>query len=201
MRERTTVYERGRDHRQVHARALETGELTLEPAVVAQRHVRDGVHAPASVGGYRSAPTVPRSHVRGERTEILVERAFPEQTEVGEHNRLVDAHLGETIGTRRRIPVVPRQVVVVARFGRKPGADALAALTELAREAGMLHVDRAELAVRSPAEPRVAELVVDDAQRVVAVTRIDVVEPRRARLVEVLVGVDHGRHGSHCHLT
>ena len=35
----------------------------------------------------------------------------------------------------------------------------------------MLHVDRAELAVRSPAQPRVAELVVDDAQHVVAVSR------------------------------
>ena len=125
--------------------------------------------------------------------EILVERALPQQTEVREHDGLVDAHLGETIGARRRVPVVAREVVVVARLGREAGADAFAAVAQLAREAGVLHVDRPELAIGSPAQPRIAELVVDDAQHVVAVTRVDVVEPRRARLVEVLVGVDHGR--------
>src|SRR5262249_36204540 len=72
--------------------------------------------------------------------------------------------------------------------------DPLASLAELAREARMLHVDWPEPAPGTPAEPRIAELVVDDAQRVVAVTRIDVVEPRRTRLVEVLVGVDHRGH-------
>ena len=193
MRERTAVDERGRDHREVHARAFEVGELAGEPRVVAQRQVRDRMDAAATVGHHRRAPTVPRSHVRGERAEVLVERAFPEQAEVREHHRLVDTHRGEPVGAGGRVPVVAGQVFVVARLGRKPGADALAPLTELAREPRMLHVDGAELAVGTPAQPRVAEVVVDDAQRVVAPARIDVVEPRRSRLVEVLVGVDHGR--------
>ena len=136
MRERTAVDERGRDHREVHAGAFEVGQLAREPRVVAQRHVRDRVHAAATVGGDRRAPTVPRGHVRGERAEVLVERALPEQPEVREHDRLVDAHLGEPIGARRRVPVVARQVVVVARLGRQPGADALAPVAELAREPG-----------------------------------------------------------------
>ena len=45
MRKRTTVDERGRDHRQVHTCALEGGELAREPLVVAHRQVRDGMHA------------------------------------------------------------------------------------------------------------------------------------------------------------
>ena len=63
----------------------------------------------------------------------------------------------------------------------------------------MLHVDGAQLSARAPAQPRVAEVVVDDAQRVVSVTGIDVVEPHRPGLVEVLVGVDHGQRPTHRH--
>ena len=50
------------------------------------------------------APTVPRGHVRGERGEVGVERALPEQTEVREHDRLVDTHLGRA---GRRAPTRP----------------------------------------------------------------------------------------------
>ena len=67
-----------------------------------------------------------------------------------------------------------------------------APITELARLTWHLHVDRTELVIRAPAQPRVTELVVHDAERVVAMPGIDVVEPGRSRLVEVLVGVDHG---------
>ena len=164
VRERAAVDERGRDHREVYAGALELGELAGEPLLVAQREVRDRVHTAAAVGDDGAAPAVPRAHVGGERRQVLVERALPEQPEVGEHHRLVDAHLGELVGARRRVPVVARQDLVVVRQRWQPGADALAPVAELAGQAGMLHVDRAEPAVGAPAQPRIAEVVVDDAR-------------------------------------
>ena len=42
MRERATVDERRRDHREVHTRALEVGELAVHPLRVAQGEVRAG---------------------------------------------------------------------------------------------------------------------------------------------------------------
>ena len=45
VRERTAVDERGRDHRELHAVALEPRELRAQPRGVAQRHVRDRMHA------------------------------------------------------------------------------------------------------------------------------------------------------------
>jgi len=63
-----------------------------------------------------------------------------------------------------------------------------------------LHVGRRQPST-TPRQPRVAELVVEDAQRVVAPVGIDVVAPHRAGLVQVLVGIDDGRHVRIVHLT
>ena len=139
MRQRATVDERRRNHRQVHAVPLESFELGCEPLCVAQSEVRDGMHLAAPVGAYRAAPPVPCSHVRVQRGEIGVERALPHQTEVREHHRFVHAHHLETVGACGGIPVVARQLVVVAHFGRHPGADPFVQLAELRRLVGVLY--------------------------------------------------------------
>ena len=56
-----------------------------------------------------------------------------------------------------------------------------------------LHVGEVEPSV-SPREPRIAELVVLDGQRLVDQARVDVVGPQRAALVQVLVRIDDGAH-------
>ena len=49
-----------------------------------------------------------------------------------------------------------------------------------------------------PAEPGVAEFVVDQTERVVARTRVDVIGPHRTAFVEVLVRVDDAGHTASC---
>ena len=157
------------------------------------------MHPPRAVGRDRRAPTVPRGHVRGERAEVGVERALPQQPEVREHHRLVDAHRGELLGARGRVPVVARELVVVARTRREPGADAFATVAELGRLARVLHVDGPSLPVApaSATDSRASSSTMRSASSRRA--GIDVIEPRRAGLVEVLVGVDRpGRHAPHC---
>ena len=77
VRQRTTVDERRRDHREPHAIAREPRQLGREPVRVPQRHMRDGMHPAGAVGRDGRAPAVPRGHVRGERGEVGVERALP----------------------------------------------------------------------------------------------------------------------------
>ncbi len=108
MRERPTVDERGRDHRELHAVAFQARQLGEQPRLIAQRDVRDRVHSSPTVRRDRRAPPIPRGHVRSERTEIRVERALPQEPEVGEHDCFVEAHLDQAIGARRGVPVVAR---------------------------------------------------------------------------------------------
>ena len=194
MRERPAVDERGRDHRELHAVALEPRELGAR-ASAASRSVTcaTGCTRPRAVGRDRSAPTVPRGHVRGERGRGRRRACAPTAARSsGTRPPRRRPSSASRSARARRVPVVARQLVVVARLGAA-GRRGCVRAGRRARDVwpGTLHVDRAELAV-APRQPRVAELVVDDPQRVVAVRGIDVVEPRRARLVEVLVGVDHG---------
>ena len=68
MRERPAVDERGRDHRELDAVALETRELG-RAATSASRNVTcaTGCTVPPPSVDDRTAPAVPRRHVRGER--------------------------------------------------------------------------------------------------------------------------------------
>ena len=68
------------------------------------------------------------------------------------------------------------------------------AITERHGLAGDLHVGHPEPAV-PPHDPRVPEVVVLDPQRLVPESRIDVIEPARPRLVQVLIGIDDRCHG------
>ena len=54
MRQRAAVDERGRNHRELHAVALQARELGEQPLLVAQRDVRDGMHLAPAVGDDRA---------------------------------------------------------------------------------------------------------------------------------------------------
>ena len=193
MRQRPAVDERGRDHRGAHARRREPVELLVDPVGIAQRQVRDGVEPAVALAHDGLAPPVPGPHVRVQRGQRAGELALPHQAVVREQDRLVEAELGEPVPPRRRVPVVPgERVVVPARRWLTP-ARGLVALAETGRVAGRLHLREPEPLV-PPLEPRVAGLVVDEVDRVVALRRVGVVRPHPAVLDQVLVGIDDRAH-------
>jgi len=92
-------------------------------------------------------------------------------------------------------PTSARKRLVVVVVGTQPVPTSLTEATEGGRIAWILHVRHIQAAV-APRQPRVSELVVDDGQRLVPKVGIDVVSPHRPGLVQVLVGIDQGSHGS-----
>lgn len=92
-----------------------------------------------------------------------------------------------------RLPVVRRKGLVVAVLGGQVLTAPLAMPTQSGGVTGELHVGDVQAAV-SPGEPRVAEFVIDDGEGIVSDAGVDVLRPQRPAFIQVLVGVDDGRH-------
>jgi hypothetical protein len=112
-------------------------------------------------------PAVPRRHVGGERGQRFGKPALPQQTEIREEHRLLDTEVGKPPRARRRLPVVVGQCFVIAILGRQPLATSFAVPTDRDGVAGKLNVGQLD-ALIAPGEPRVTEVVVDNAQGVVS---------------------------------
>ena len=148
MRQRPAVDERGRDHREPHAIARRGAPARrVSQPRVAQRHVRDRMHLAArrrsttdahqrfhavmfAVSAPRSASSV-RSH---------------SEPEVREHDRLVDAHLGELRRRARRRP--SSRAAARRRSSTRPASPARMRSRRSPSSdvwPGILHVDRLQI--------------------------------------------------------
>src|SRR6478752_7711402 len=96
---------------------------------------------------------------------------------------------------RRRFPILSWERLVVVVLGRQAVPAPLAKPPEGCGIARILDVGDVETAI-TPRQPRIAELVVDNGQRLVPEARIDGLRPHLPRLVQVLIGIDHGSHSS-----
>ena len=148
----------------------------MEPALAFDSHVQ--------------RPPVPGAHVDLGGLEVVGERALPEQPEVREDDRFVDAEAVEVVTPDRRVPEGAGQALVVGRLRRHPGTDLAAVLAHLVDVARVVDFGDVDAAVTEH-QPGVAEVVVGDAQGLVALAGIGVVGPEGSGLVEMRVGVHH----------
>ena len=139
------------------------------PARPRSRRVRcaTGMQPSLALGHDGCAPAVPRAHVGGQGGQRLRKSTLPQQPEVGEQHGLVEAHDVEVRGPGRRVPVVRGELLVVVGT---PGPGRSRRRWRCAAQhggvTGYLHVGHVE-SLPPPGEPGVAELVVDDGQRLV----------------------------------
>lgn len=193
--QRPAVDRADRDHRRRDAAGGQRRQLTIEPSGVTQRDVSDGVQPPCTGGAHAAdRPPVPGPHVGQLGRRPVLERPDPEQPEVGEHDRLVDALLVHLRQPSHRVAVVDRDGIVVADVGWEAPALALAAGAHRHDVARRVRLGQVDAPPVGRSQPGVAEVVVLDPHSQVPFTAIEVVGPEGAGLEEVRVGVDHAGH-------
>ena len=154
------------------------------------------MEAPGALGHHRGAPAVPGRHVAGEGDERRRERPLPQETEIREEHGPVEPHRVELLEPCRRLPVVRRELLIVGRLGGQALPAALGQVTQFGRRPRVLHLGQRE-APSPPRQPRIAQVVVEDGQRLLPTGRVDMVGPERAGLEEVLIRIDDIHHLLH----
>ena len=184
------------DHPEVHPRLGDRRELRLEPGRVGEGEMRDRVQTTESLARHGGAPAVPGAHVGGQGRRVTRQAPLPEQAEIGKEHGPLEAHRRQLLEAGGRVPVLGRELVVVGVLRWKSLAGALVVAPQGGGVVRSLHVGQAQ-SLPSPGEPGVADLVVDDRQRLLSSRRVDVIGPERSGLVEVLVRIDDVRHRIH----
>ena len=181
-----------RDHRRGYPGRRKGGQLGVEPVRVAERDMADRVEPTSSRRpDPLHGPAVPRFHVGQLRVQTVFERAHPEQTEIREHESLVDSLVSHQVDPGTGVTIVSRERVE-GNSRRQPRTLPEAPCAHRHDVAGRVDLRQVDVRAIGSGQPRITQSVLLNPDRQVPPPLGKMLRPQRARLDEVGIGIDHG---------